>query len=76
MLKVYRRRLVIGLLVLLVVFAGIFFLGLLANNRAQGLIGLGVPYSVENFFIMGLSFLAMVKVLWEIIKVEHHPVSG
>lgn len=71
MLKVYRRRLIIGLVLLLLVFGIIFLSALLASNRGYGLLGLGIPFSVENFLIMVLSFIAMVKVVWEIYRVEH-----
>ncbi|RJQ17005.1 hypothetical protein C4573_03005 [Candidatus Woesearchaeota archaeon] len=72
MLKVYRKRLLIGLMVLLVVFALFFLFSIIDLNRGIPLIGMGIPYMVENYLIIILSVLGMIKSLHELIKVEHH----
>jgi hypothetical protein len=70
MLRVYKRRLLIGLLVLLLLFLLSFFLALFNLQKGIGIFNIGIAYQVEDWSVMIFSILAMLKVLHEIIKVE------
>jgi len=71
MLEVYRKKLLIGLMILLILFALIFILALVDLQRGVPLFGTGLRYDVENVTVIILSILSIVKVIHEIIKVEH-----
>ncbi|MBC8495081.1 hypothetical protein H8D36_02930 [archaeon] len=70
MLKVYKRKLIAGLLALLVVFAIIFALALLDIRRGIPMFGSGLGFLAENAVIAVLCILAMIKVIAEIARVE------
>ncbi|NQU99022.1 hypothetical protein HQ533_06190 [Candidatus Woesearchaeota archaeon] len=71
MLPVYKRKLLTGLMVLLVLFALIFVLALLDLKKGVPVFGTGLEYDVENVVVIILSLLSMMKVIQEIIRVEH-----
>ena len=39
--------------------------------NGQPVVNMGLPYYIEDYLLMGLSFLSIIKVLIEIIRVEH-----
>ncbi len=68
MLKVYKRRLVFGLMALMITFIIIFliaFIGLRNGNQMFNT-GLGLK---ENWIVIGLCILSMIKVIHEIRRV-------
>lgn len=71
MLKVYKRRLILGLMALLIVFAIIFALALLDIRRGTPMFGSGLGFLAENAIIAVLCILAMIKVIAEVARVEH-----
>lgn len=71
MLKVYKRRLLVGLMMLLILFAAITILALLDLKKGVPMFGFGFDYVVENITIIILSLIGMFKVIHEIIRVEH-----
>ncbi|MFH1770772.1 MAG: hypothetical protein ABH828_04400 [archaeon] len=71
MLKVYKKRLLVGLIVMLFLFAIIAILALLDLNKGIALFGFGFNYRFENIAVIILSLIGMFKVIHEIIKVEH-----
>ena len=71
MLKIYKKRLITGLLVLLFVFGMLFILAMINLKRGTEFFGTGLSYETENILVMVLSFIAMLKSIHEIIKVEH-----
>ena len=71
MLKEYKRRLLVGLMVLLILFAFITILALLDLNKGVALFDFGFDYRIENITVIILSLIGMFKAVHEIIKVEH-----
>ena len=68
----YRKRTVIVLLSLMFVFLLIAIFAFIQLNRNIPLLGLGFSYYTEDLLVLGLSILSMIKVIYEIWKVEHH----
>ena len=71
MLKVYKRRLVLGLIALMLLFFLIFVIAFLDLNRGAGILSTKLPYKVENYGVMILSLLSIAKVIYEIYRIEH-----
>ncbi|MBU0666938.1 MAG: hypothetical protein ABIC91_08510 [Nanoarchaeota archaeon] len=71
MLKVYKKRLITGLLTLMGLFFCLFLLAIIDLNRGRATIQTGLPQAVENWGLIIISIFAMIKVLREIIKIEH-----
>jgi hypothetical protein len=70
MLEVYKKKLLVGLMVLLLLFGLIFVLALLDLGRGTAVFGIGIDYKTENVVVIILSLLSMAKVIHEIVKVE------
>ncbi|MBU1201790.1 MAG: hypothetical protein KJ583_04535 [Nanoarchaeota archaeon] len=70
MLKVYRQRLIIGLMTLIIVFAIVFLIALLNLKKGQPLFDSGMGLA-ENWAVMIMSILGIIKAIHEIIRVEH-----
>jgi hypothetical protein len=70
MLKVYRRKLILGLLTLQLLFVIIFVVTLINNFQGKGLLGTGLPYMTENVIIMVLCILSIGNIIYELIKVD------
>jgi len=73
MLRIYRRRLLIGLMLLMLLFALIGVLAIIDFNKGIPLFGFGMPVVFENSIIFMLSLIGVIKSVHEIIKVEHIP---
>ncbi|MFC2136253.1 hypothetical protein ACFLTH_16675 [Bacteroidota bacterium] len=71
MLEVYRRKLLLGLMALLILFAVVLVAALLDFRQGNALLGTGIGYQVENSVIIVLALLSMIKIVQEIIKIEH-----
>lgn len=70
MLEVYRRKLILGLLTLMLLFVIIFVVTLINNIHGKALLGTGLPFLVENVIIMVLCIFSMGNVIYEIFKVK------
>ena len=68
----YRRKAVIILFSLLLVFFLIAVFSYVQLKREISILSIGLPYDVEDTIILVLSALSMLKVIHEIQKVEHH----
>jgi hypothetical protein len=71
-IHIYRKKLVLGLIVLLLVFALVFFAALANFSRNIPTLSLGVPPLVENGLLMILAIASMIKVIWELYILEEH----
>lgn len=70
MLEVYRRKLIIGLLTLMLLFGVIFTIALINNFAGKALLGSGLPFLTENMIVMVLCVLSIINILYEIKKVD------
>ena len=72
MLEVYRRKLIIGLMTLLVLFFLIVLVALMDLRNGRAMFNTGIDYRFENIFVIILSVLSMIKVIHEIHIIEHY----
>lgn len=69
-MKHHIKKIVYILIVLLLVFAGMFWLALSNLNGGTSMLNLGMPQEMENMTVMLFSALAVIKVFAEIVKIE------
>ncbi len=62
-----REKLIISLLSLLILFFCTFVVALIALRSGNALFNIGIPYLVENWFIILLSVVFIIKVLYELV---------
>ena len=55
-------------IILLIVFALIFFIALISLEREQALFDIGMPVLFENWLIIILSICSIAKIVWELYK--------
>ncbi len=67
---VYRRKLIYGLLTLLLVFVIIFALALLNNMAGRALLNTGLPIFTENLIMMVFCVLSIINVVYELGKIK------
>lgn len=65
--KDHHRREVFFLIGFLVVFFIIFIIAFLNLKRGMPVFGIGLSPVTEDLIILALSFLSIIKVLWNII---------
>lgn len=65
------RRLVVTLLFLLMTFALLFGLGIWALQNGYSIFNLGMPVSLENWLVIGLSFIGIIMVLFELARIDY-----
>lgn len=70
MLAVYRRKLILGLLTLNLLFLLIFVLALLNTFQGRSTLNTGLAFRTENIIIMIFSVLSIINVLVELHKVD------
>ena len=68
----YRKKTIIILNSLLMVFFLIFVFGYIQLKRGVAILNIGLSYYIEDMLIILLSLLSMAKVVYELYKVEHH----
>ena len=68
----YRKRTIRALVVLLLVFVVVFFATYAQFKKGTLIFNLGMPYGLENIIVMFFSIAAIVKVVFEISRVESH----
>lgn len=71
MQEVYRRKLLVGMMILLALFGLIIIATLLKLSKGHSILGTGISYNIENWTIIILAFLSMLKVIQEIVRIEH-----
>jgi hypothetical protein len=67
----YHRSTIYALIVILVLFALLFFLALLNMRRGRAVFGITIPYEIEDTLIMVLSAAAMLRVVLSLVRIEH-----
>lgn len=67
---VHRQKLIFGLLTLNLSFFIIFILAFYNTVQGAPLLGIGLPYRIENIIIMTFSVLSVANVVYELIKVD------
>ncbi len=68
----YRKRTIKTLVILLLVFVAVFFAAYAQFKKGTLIFDLGMPYGLENFIVMFFSIAAIVKVVFEISRIESH----
>ncbi|MCF7799182.1 hypothetical protein K9M74_04740 [Candidatus Woesearchaeota archaeon] len=68
--KLHKRRLIIALLTLLVVFVLVFFAGLYNYLAGQKSLAIGLSASAQNMIIMIFSVLSLLNIVIELHKVN------
>ncbi|MBA3064118.1 hypothetical protein FP803_01640 [Candidatus Woesearchaeota archaeon] len=66
----YRKRTIKTLVILLLVFVAVFFVSYAQFKKDSLIFDLGMPYGLENIIVMFFSIAAIVKVVFEISRVE------
>jgi len=66
--NVSDKRNILILIVMLIVFALIFFLSLVGLQSEETLFNIGIPAMYENWLIMLLSLASIAKIVWELYK--------
>ena len=64
-----KEKLVISLLSLLILFFCTFVVAFIALKGEYALFNIGIPYLVENCFIIILSIIFIIKILYELVIV-------
>ena len=68
----YRKRTIRTLVVLLLVFVAVFFVSYAQFKKGILIFDLGMPNGIENLIVMFFSIAAIVKVVFEINRIESH----
>ena len=68
--KEHRRKLIIALVTLQLVFLLVFALAFYNQTKDHALLAIGLPAAATNFIIMGFCALSMLNVIIEIIRVR------
>jgi len=68
----YRRRIILVYYSLLFIFFLVFIFAYVQLKRQIAVFDIGLSYYVEDMIVIVMSFLSIVKVVYEIYDVEHH----
>ena len=71
-MHMYRKKAVIFLMIMLLIFSSLFILSLVDLKRGRAVFQLGLGFRAENIAVMVFSLLAMVRVVIELYGIEHH----
>ena len=63
----HKRELVL-LILLLVVFSVVFTIAYIHLGKGQSVFGLDIPYQIEDYIILTLSLLSILRIFFLIIK--------
>jgi len=66
----YRKRTIKTLVILLLVFVAVFFAAYAQFKNGTLIFNLGMPNGIENLIVMFFSIAAIVKIVFEISRVE------
>jgi hypothetical protein len=65
----YKRTITV-LVIILIVFAAIFLLAFFGLQQKQAIFDIGMPVEFENWVIMILCIASIIKIVWELYKIE------
>ena len=68
----YRKKTIIILHSMMLVFFMVFLFAYVQLKREVAILNIGLSFYVENMMIIAFSFISILMVLYEIVKVEHH----
>jgi len=68
----YRKKAVIFLCVLLLMFFLAFMISYIDLKSKIAVMKIGIDYKTVDISVMILSFLAMIRVIFELVKIETH----
>lgn len=68
----YRKKSIVYLLIFLILFLISFFVAYWSFKNGRSVLNLGFPYQTEDYVVMVLSVAGIIKVIYEIITIEHH----
>lgn len=60
------------MLIFLILFLIAFFIAYFNLKNGKSIFNLGFPYEFEDYTVMILSVAGIIKVIYEIITIEHH----
>jgi len=63
----HREKFIIALLGMMMIFFCTFTISLIALKNHYSLFAIGIPYSVENWLIITLSLIFIVKIIHEMV---------
>ncbi len=66
--KEHHKREMFFLIGFLIIFFVIFIIALLNLRRGVPVFGIGLPYLIEDIIILILSLIAIIKILWYIVR--------
>lgn len=67
----YRKKTIIILHSVLVLFFILFIFAYVQLKRGIAIFDIGLSYYLEDMMVIVLSFLSMIKIVYEIYQVEH-----
>jgi hypothetical protein len=59
------------LVILLIVFAAIFFIAFIGLQRKESLLDIGMPVEFENWVIMILCLGSIIKIIYELVNIKN-----
>jgi hypothetical protein len=62
------KRNIVLMIILLMIFAAIFFISFAGLKKDEVLFSIGIPAVFENWLIMFLSLGSMIRIVWELYK--------
>jgi hypothetical protein len=62
------KRNLLLMVIMLMVFAIIFFMSFAGLQRQEAFFGIGIPPMFENWLIMFLSLGSIIRIVWELYK--------
>lgn len=65
-MKEHKRKLIVSLMTLVVVFSLIFVFALINFNNDRAFLNIGLKPHVENMIIMAFSILSIINVIYEL----------
>jgi len=68
----YRRKTVIFLMGYLIIFFIVLLVSVFNLNRGKSIFDIGMNPSLQNWIIIILSVLAIIRVVMEIARIENH----
>lgn len=71
MVNKYKRKSLILMTILLLIFFIVFIYSYIQSKKGVLIFNIGLSNNYENKLVMIFSFLSIIKVVYEIFKVEH-----
>ncbi|MBD3164093.1 hypothetical protein GF323_02760 [Candidatus Woesearchaeota archaeon] len=67
-MKASHKREILLLVILMVMFQAFFVIAFINLKRELPVFGLNIPYRIEDYIIITLSFLSIVRIFWTLLK--------